>query len=468
MIDKRKWFGTEIQLEVEGQHNSLILPHPEIRDDLGSSHPDAQWFKNAGLGIFLHWGISAVDGRIDISWGMLSYGEYVGKEEGDGGNLTEEDEGTVLSTDFKLKPSRYFALAKDFNAEKYNPGEWMAMAKKAGFRYAVLTAKHCDGFMLWPSEYGGYSTKMYLGGRDLVREFVDACRANDIKVGIYFTPTDWYLNRNHMSFMHYMARRKNPDLPEVDVDFVPMDMPPASEMERQKKLHGIMHRGQLHELLTNYGKIDVLWFDGGSPKGEVYPLEDIYRLQPGVVVTTRMHGYGDFKNCEVKFADQKPAGWWEYCTIWSKRPAWAYTNDTVYRPTNKIIIELIKTRNWGGNYLLNIGPKASGEFPAAAVAGLEELADWMKKNGESVLNTESLPDGEKSNVYATAGKGTRYLFILPDFEGMASLSGIGEPHSVAITGTGRQVRYSFEQDELTIDVHDIKKANEIIAIKICL
>ena len=471
MINKEEWFGTEFDLDVEGQHNSLILKHPEIRDDLGSDHPDAQWFKNAGLGMFLHWGISAVDGRIDISWGMLAnadYGEYVLNGLTDG-EIQEQEENKVFEPmKFRLMPSKYFALAKDFKAEKYDPDEWMRMAKEAGFQYAVLTAKHCDGFMLWPSEYGDYSTKMYLGGRDLVREFVDACRKYGIKVGIYFTPTDWYLNRKHMSFMHYISKRRNPALPEVDENYKAIELPSPEEMERQKKLHGINHRGQLRELLTNYGQIDIIWFDGGSPKTEVFPLKEVYKLQPGIVATTRMHGYGDFKNCEVKFADQKPKGWWEYCTIWSKRLAWAYTNNPEYRPTADIILEFIKTRNWGGNYLLNIGPMASGEFPQPALDGISELTCWMKKYGESVLCTDSLPEGESSNVYATAKENIRYLFVLPDFNGVIELKGITEPKSVVLMSDESGVEYCFRDECLEVKTEPIKRNNIADAIKIVL
>lgn len=469
MINKEEWYGTELDLEIEGQHNSLILPHPEIRDDLRSTHPDAQWFENAGLGLFLHWGISAVDGRTDISWGMLSYGEYAKAKGYEDGTISITDDGTVISDDFKLKPSVYFSLAENFKAEKYNPEKWLSLAKEAGFKYAVLTAKHCDGFMLWPSEYGEFSTKKYQGGRDLVREFVDACRKYDIKVGIYFTPTDWYYNRNHMSFMHYMAKRKNPSLPEVDENFVPREMPSDEEMSVQKKLHGIMYRAQLRELLTNYGKIDVLWFDGGAPKGEVYPLKDIYRLQPGAVVTTRMHGYGDFKNCEVKFAEQQPNGWWEYCTIWSKRQAWAYTNNPEYRPTQDIIKELIKTRNWGGNYLLNIGPMASGEFPQTAVSGMKELSKWMEKNGESISDTKPLKEGESSNVYATAKENFRYMFILPDeLNETAKMNGIQKPTKVILLSNGEHMYSNYIEGVLYVDIREFKDNDKAEVVKVII
>ena len=468
MINKEEWFGTELELEVECQHNSLILKHPEIRDDLGSTHPDAQWFRTAGLGLFLHWGISAVDGRIDLSWGMLSTGlSYPRGTTEEEIRRREEESGRQLPGS-SLRPSRYFALAQGFTADRYDPDAWMRLAREAGFQYAVLTAKHCDGFMLWPSEYGEFSTKKYLGGRDLVGEFVEACRGHGLKVGLYFTPTDWYFNRRHMSFMSCFAKRKNPSLPDVDENFVVEEMPSAEQMARQVKLHGVQHRGQLHELLSRYGKIDVLWFDGGAPKGEVYPLRDIYRIQPGAVATTRMHGYGDFKNCEVTFAEQKPKGWWEYCTIWSKRRAWGYTNDPEYRPTAEVIAELVKTRNWGGNYLLNIGPMANGEFPEPALRGLKELAAWTRKYGESVLHTAALPEGESANVHATAQGNVRYLFIPSGFAGTVELTGISGARSVVSLGDGRRVPHTFAGRRLAFDPGQTGAADSMGVVKVAL
>lgn len=465
MINKKEWFGTEKELDIEGQHNSLKLIHPEILNDLGSDHPDAQWFKNAGLGLFLIWCISSVDGRMDVSWGMLSRGKFYPK-----GTSIEEieriEEKEVTDESFKMRPSKYFALAKDFNAKHYDADKWMALAKEAGFQYAVLITMHCDGFKLWPSRYDSFSTKDYLNGRDLVREFADACRKYGIKVGFYFTPTDWHFNKDHMSFMHYKVKEKNPDLPEVDENFIEREMPSAEEMEKHKKLHGIQHRNQLHELLTNYGKIDVLWFDGAATKGEVYPLEEVYKLQPGVVVTSRMHGYGDFRNCEVKFAEQKPKGWWEYCTIWSKRLAWAYTNNPVYRPTNDVITELIKTRNWGGNYLLSIGPKADGEFPDTAINGLHELAGWMKTYKESVIQTEPLLENESANVYATFKGKNRYLFILTDTEGQIELKGTDKPKKVILMSNGKDVEYTFNDGCVSVDSNKIQRIPTVDAIKV--
>ncbi len=149
-----------------------------------TTHPDAQWFENAGLGLFIHWGISSNSpkGNSEISWAMIR-------------NLPWDPKNTGT-----LTPTEYFKLAEQFDPQNYDPDKWLAAAAKAGFRYAVMTTKHHDGYALWPSEYGEYSTRQYLDGRDLVRPYVEACRKNGLKVGLYYSPPDWYFRRHYMSF----------------------------------------------------------------------------------------------------------------------------------------------------------------------------------------------------------------------------------------------------------------------------
>ena len=146
-----------------------------------TDHPDAQWFGNAGLGLFVHWGISTVDRGIDLSWGMMADKPWGG--------------GTIT-------PERYFALAERFAPARYDPERWLAAARAAGFAYAVMTARHHDGFALWPSEHGQFGVRRSLRGRDLVRPFADACRRQGLKVGLYYSPPDWYWHRHHMSFRY--------------------------------------------------------------------------------------------------------------------------------------------------------------------------------------------------------------------------------------------------------------------------
>ena len=158
-------------------------------------------------------------------------------------------------------PEKYYALADKFDPKNYDPDKWMAAARKAGFTYAVLTAKHHDGYALWPTKYGDMNTRRYLGGRDLLRPYVEACRKHGLKVGFYFSPTDW----------HY------PGYPINDVDFdytkrlkFSAVKDPEQNQRNFEKFYAYTI-GQLRELLTQYGRIDILWFDGIS----WYPFTDM-------------------------------------------------------------------------------------------------------------------------------------------------------------------------------------------------
>ena len=145
--------------------------------------PD-HWFPQAGLGLFVHWGLASIPGNLDLSWGMMKNTPW---------------DASVQNRN-KLTPAAYFALAKQFNPTNYHPDRWLKAAKDAGFGYAVLTTRHHDGFALWPSKHGDFNTRTYLGGRDLVREYVDACRRQGLKVGFYYSPPDWYFDRQYRSF----------------------------------------------------------------------------------------------------------------------------------------------------------------------------------------------------------------------------------------------------------------------------
>ena len=145
--------------------------------------PD-HWFPQAGLGLFIHWGLASIPGNLDLSWGMMKNTPW----------------DASFQNSNKLTPAAYFALAKQFNPTNYHPDRWLKAAKDAGFGYAVLTTRHHDGFALWPSKHGDFNTRTYLNGRDLVREYVDACRRQGLKVGFYYSPPDWYFERQYRSF----------------------------------------------------------------------------------------------------------------------------------------------------------------------------------------------------------------------------------------------------------------------------
>jgi alpha-L-fucosidase len=233
-----------------------------------TQHPDAQWYPDAGLGLFIHWGIASVK-AMNISWPMIPGRALAVKRITD----PAERERIIREGDYNLNgkpnsitPNEYWEMAKDFNPQKYDPDKWLKAAKAAGFEYVVLTTRHHEGFALWPSAYGNFDTKNYMGGKDLLKPYVEACRKNGLKVGFYYSPPNWHFEKDFKNFMYGGGAKKNPEFPELDADLKPRTSKPSAEdLAKHQKAYDEMVRGQVTELLTRYGKIDLLWFDGKPP-----------------------------------------------------------------------------------------------------------------------------------------------------------------------------------------------------------
>ena len=425
-------------------------------------NPDAQWFPDAGLGLFIHWGIASVK-AINISWPMR-----------DGLN----------GKPAQITPNDYFAMAKDFNPTNTDPDAWLMAAKNAGFNYAVLTTRHHEGFALWPSDYGDFSTKNYMGGRDLVKPYVDACRKHGLKVGLYYSPPDWYFDRDFLNF----SMRK--DSPALGPDLKPRtDKKMPEEIAEHYKAYAELVRGQIKELLTRYGKIDLLWFDGKIPvnSDEVISLEEIRQLQPGIVVNGRFHGHGDFTTPERTMNTAKvPQGWEEYCNTWSDY--WPYVKGAKFRANGFVLGQYVLCRSLHINYLLDVGPMSNGELPAEVYSNFAVVAGWMKTNGESVKETFPLPIGESANVPATSSGKIRYLFAVPKFKGTAgndaqtsavypedllppqdtalTLSGIAKPASVTLLSNSDALDFSYTNKTVTIQLPCAERTPLVDVVKI--
>ena len=370
---------------------------PEV--PIPNPHPDAQWFPQAGLGLFMHWGIHSVVGA-QPSWAMIKNYPYAG--------------------DVKLyPPARYFSLADHFDPQHWEPDKFLAAAADAGFEYAVLTVKHHDGYALWPSKFGDFSTAEYLPGRDLVRDFVDGCRKNGLKVGLYFSPRDWHYPGYPVRPGHFDQRHRR-------IDYAV----PAEENQRRFEQFHAFTLGQLQELLTNYGQIDVLWFDGQSWQGiDDMRTRAVYQwirsLQPGIVVNDRWskvrnpdaeddrQDFGDFYTVENRDIDDAPDSWWETCLIWDTRGGWGYDVTEQLRPVNWALQRLIANRARGGNLLLNLGPRPTGEMTEGFYQRLPELKQWMTNHRESVIGTRAAEDPSIANAPITVGANALYLFVSP-------------------------------------------------------
>lgn len=473
---------------VDGQHSQIgggvesASGHPQ--------HPDAQWFPDAGLGLFLHWGISSVRG-MNISWPMIPGRPMADVRVDD----PVERERIIREMDYNLDgngveitPLEYWTMAKAFNPGNYHPEVWLQKAKEAGFTYVVLTTKHHEGFALWPSAYGNFSTKNYAGGKDLIRPYVEACRKLGLKVGLYYTGPDWYFDQNHMNFLYHKARRKNPEF-NLGPDLKPRtQFLSEHELEVHQKAYAEMVRGQVEELLTDYGRIDIIWFDGkpSIPGGnKVITQERIRELQPGILINGRMHGKADFLTHERHLPESRPAEiqWAEFCNPWNG--AWPYV-DRDYRCLGFVLKDLVTCRAWGINYLLGFGPMASGDLAPAAYENMEKLKAWTEQNREALYDVRPLASGEKATVLASAKGHVRYLYFTREFKKRGSrygsseadmlaaadevvrFEGIGRPVSITYMPTGQAIDFEYADGVLTFKVPAADRSKLVDVVKVVL
>ena len=315
-------------------------------------HPDAQWFPKAGLGLFIHWGIASVDGYLDLSWGMFRDFKYSPRV---------------------CPPEEYFALAKKFDPGRYDADKWIAAASEAGCRYAVLTARHHDSFCLWPSRYGDFNTRTYMGGRDLIAPFIEACRKYGLKVGLYYSPPDFRTAGEYLPYGGWQQDRRS-EIPQELTDYE----------------HAIV-RGQVRELLTRWGRIDLIWFDGKWR--HILDEDRIRALQPGIVI-----GRGDdtdFATTECRLPTEEEyeaefkGRWWEYCG--ELNCCWGYTRRDEH--TVKSLDDLLKwynfTREHGGNFLINMGPDSEGDFTRLEYQRLKEFGEAIKARGGQLSQADA-------------------------------------------------------------------------------
>ena len=397
-----------------------------------NKHPDAQWFPDAGLGLFIHWGIASVGATGDISWGMLANKPWKDKT---------------------VTPNTYYGWAKEWKPDQMNYDEILGQAKAAGFTYAVMVTKHHDGFTFWPSKHGDLGTRQFLGGRDFVKEYVAACHKHGLKVGLYYSPPDWWFDRQYKSF----AMRGE----ALDMDHKPVTLPkkPADHDAKRKAYV----TAQVTELLTQYGKIDLLWFDGGN--GEI-PNTEVRKLQPGIVINRRNGGGGDYGDTEGKPPAKRFKGWFETCeTCWPSRK-WSYTDDAGWDTAPEVIAELVGLRAWGGNLLANLGPKGDGSVPEQAAAAMQEMADWMKHSRESVIGAGPGPFPESVNVPVTTGKGVAYVHFLPAFKQTAVWRNAPTPKKAILLRTGAEVPFNTRDGNLHIDLAADLRSTNVDVVKL--
>ncbi|MBJ6368329.1 alpha-L-fucosidase [Snuella sedimenti] len=357
------------------------------------------WFKDAKLGIFIHWGIYAVNG-IDESWSFFN------------GYISHDD---------------YMKQLNGFNAKNYDPNYWASLIKESGAKYTVITTKHHDGVALWDTKQSDLNTvDKAKAKRDLISPFAQAVKNEGLKLGLYYSLLDW----SHPDYPNFTRNKKRY----------------SDDADRWEKFRKF-NFGQLKEL-TRYNP-DLYWFDGDwEQSAEKWKAKEIRSLllskTPHTIINSRLQGYGDYATPEQGVPISKPDNeYWELCMTMNN--SWGYQpNDTTYKSTNQIIRILVDCISMGGNLLLDIGPKPDGTIPKEQVEILQGLGRWTNKHKAAIYGTRAgIPHGH-FNGYTALSKDKKILYLYVDNKpnGPLLIKGLkNKVNRIWVVGNGTKLPY---------------------------
>ncbi|HSW46966.1 MAG TPA: alpha-L-fucosidase [Phycisphaerae bacterium] len=343
---------------------------------LQASAEEMQWFRDAKFGLFIHWGPCSILG-VELSWGR------------DANRPFDINRHGPRQTD-----PVYDALYKQFNPDKFDAEQWVRIARDAGMKYIVLVTKHHDGFSMFHTKHSDYGIANTPFKRDIVGELADACHKAGMKLGLYYSPRDWYhpdyLTENHDRYLKF-------------------------------------YFGQMEELCNNYGKVDIIWFDSIADRLERWPCADLFRKircwQPGIIMNNRgaavLGGYnqgpkelwGDYDTPEQRIGEYQTDRPWESC-ITLVGHQWSYRPGGEMMTLKECINALVTSVCGDGNLLLNVGPMPTGEIEPRQVARLKEIGDFLKKYGESIYGGRGGPVRPGSWGGTTHKGDTVYVHVL--------------------------------------------------------
>lgn len=388
-----------------------------------------QWFADAKLGIFIHWGIYSVNG-ISESWAF--YNNYINHD-------------------------NYMKQLDGFTAAKYNPQDWVSLIKESGAKYAVITTKHHDGVSLWNTKTPKATSTLNNSAarKDLISPFVTELKKAGLKTGLYFSLPDW----SYTDYDVFTRERKRYDSKE--------DLPRWNRYLNY-------YQGQLKELSSKYNP-DLLWFDGDwEHTPEEWQSDKVHRLlkakNPNIIINSRLDKHGDYDTPEQGVPVVKPsAKYWELC--YTMNDSWGYQPyDKHYKSSNMIIRTLVDCISMGGNLLLDIGPKADGTIAEEQVKILKDLGRWTKKHSEAIYETQAgIPYGHV-NAKTALSKDKKQLYIYLDFKttkGIVLKDIKSKIKKVEVVGRKSEVKSTmFNDTDYIFDVKENDFDTDVTVLKV--
>ncbi len=371
-------------------------------------------WEDARLGIFISWSHSSQQG-VEVSWPLV-------------GGVSTFPYGQSMTV------KQYQSSAATFNPTKWDPVALAHLFKKAGAQYAVMLTKHHDGYAMYDTKLSDFSVMNSPVKKDLIRGYVDAIREEGMGVGLYYSLPDWH----------------HPDYPaftENDKPYHYYLTAPLPPVEQWQRYLDFMF-GQVREILTNYGKVNEIWFDG---QWEHKPVDwktqelaaMIRQLQPGIKINDRLTGQGDFDTPEKFIPAVPPSRPWETCM--TMNDSWGYNpEDPSYKSSTEIIQTLCEIAGKGGHLLLNVSPMGDGQLPPEQIQRLNDMAAWMARNHDSIIGTK--PSLESWQFYgpSTQKGNTLYLHLLSKpYESITVRSvHVNKVKSVRVLGSGTELKFS--------------------------
>jgi len=428
--------------------NQLAFSQKKIWDETQEEKTERmKWWTDARFGMFIHWGLYAQAARH----------EWVKKYE----RISDEDY------------QKYFEI---FNPDLFDPSEWAKKAKAAGMKYAVITTKHHEGFDMFASEYTDYNVMNTPYGKDIIKHWVDAFRAEGLGVGFYYSLIDWHHPEYTIDRVHPQSASSKEEYDELNKG-------------RDMNIYREYLKNQVREILTNYGKIDILWLDYSFPGefgkgrddwGSVELMKMVRELQPGIIVNDRADlkdywGGWDFTTPEQFKVDKWPEENgvripWETCQTFSG--SWGYYRDeNTWKDNKQLLVLLIESVSKGGNLLLNVGPTARGTFDYRADNALAKMGEWMQYNSRSIYNCTQAPDEFEApdNTILTYNPETNRLYVhLLDYPLQNFLMrGYGDKvkyaqflHDASEIQIGKPHGYWVEQEQAENDINLLLPVNK--------